>query len=60
MFVIDFFGIYEKCFIFVIKLGNKNPDLWRIKTEVVKENRVALRSLGVSIGLGDVYEHVGV
>ena len=46
--------------VFVETRFREEEDLWRIKTEVVKENRVALRSLGVSIGLGDVYEHLGV
>ena len=36
----------------------EEPDLWRIKTETDINNLVALRSLGVSISMADVYEDI--
>jgi Uma2 family endonuclease len=36
----------------------EEPDLWRIKTEDNIDNSVALRSLGVSISLADIYEDI--
>jgi Uma2 family endonuclease len=36
----------------------EEPDLWRIKSETDINNLVALRSLGVSISLADIYEDI--
>jgi Uma2 family endonuclease len=36
----------------------EEPDLWRIRTETNIDNMVALRSLGVSISLTDIYENI--
>jgi Uma2 family endonuclease len=36
----------------------EEPDLWRIKTETDVNNLVALRSLGVSISMADIYEDI--
>jgi Uma2 family endonuclease len=36
----------------------EEPDLWRIKTEDDINNSVALRSLGVSISMADIYEDI--
>jgi Uma2 family endonuclease len=36
----------------------EEPDLWRIKTETDINNLVALRALGVSISMADIYEDI--
>ncbi|NJN33490.1 MAG: Uma2 family endonuclease [Saprospiraceae bacterium] len=36
----------------------EEPDLWRIRTETNKDNPIALRSLGVSISMTDIYENI--
>jgi Uma2 family endonuclease len=36
----------------------EEPDLWRIKTEDDMNQSIALRSLGVSISLADIYEDI--
>jgi Uma2 family endonuclease len=36
----------------------EEPDLWRIKSETDINNLVALRSLGVSISMADIYEDI--
>ena len=36
----------------------EQEDLWRIKSETVRENRIVLRSMDISIAVEDVYDNV--
>lgn len=36
----------------------EEPDLWRIKTETVLSNHIALKSLDVMIAMEDIYENI--